>query len=172
VERHSSPLVAASRPRWDDLIINQAVKSGQGRQTVTVNVSHPTLKFNQSGNATYDLFNPADPITAAKAFTMNFVVQVQAAITNVRTNPAAPSGGQSYQVVFDFVPPTASIRYTITGTDGFSRTETLPGNGTDATVTGGSIPGGAKGVTDTIVADMLIGGNKVGSSTPISITFR
>ena len=156
----------------DDLIISKAVESGRGRQNVNIAISHPTLKFNQNTTVTYDLFNPADPITAAKAFTASFVVQVEAAITNVRTSPAAPSGGQSYSVIFDFVPPTASIQYTVTGDDGFSRPETLAGDGTNTTVTGTPIPGGAIGVTDTIVADILLNGAKVGSSTPISLTFR
>ncbi len=156
----------------DDLILNAAVSSGQGQQKVTVNVSHPTLNIVGSGDQSYDLFNTSDPVTSAGSFTMILAAQTEASILNVRTSPPAPSAGQSYSVTFDFIPPSADIRYTITGTDGFSKTETLTGDGTTGTVTGTSIPGGAANVTDSITADILVGGSAVGSATPISITFR
>ncbi len=156
----------------DDLILNAAVSSGQGQQTVTVNVSHPTLNIVGSGTQSYDLFNTGDPVTSTGSFTMILAAQTEASILNVRTSPPAPAAGSTYSVSFDFIPPSASIRYTISGSDGYTKTETLTGDGTTGTVTGTSIPGGAANVTDSITADILVGGAEVGSATPISITFR
>lgn len=155
-----------------DLIMASAVKSGLGRQTVNISAAHPTMSFFAATTVQYDLFNVSDPITQSGSFERTFDVDVEAAIAGIRTIPTAPAAHQSYRVEFMFYPPSASIRYTITGTDGFSFGETLTGDGKSGVVTGDSIPGGADTVRDTIVADILLDGIKVGSSTPITIAFH
>lgn len=168
----ASLLATGANYACDDLILTAAAQSGQGRQSVNIQADIPSLNQGAATVVQYDLFNPADPIAAAKTFSTAVTISVNATITDVRTVPTAPAAGESYSVVFSFVPANASVSYTISGTDAFSFSETLTGDGVSGMVTGSSIPGGAQGVTDAIVAQILVNGSAVGSSTQIAITFH
>ncbi len=98
--------------------------------------------------------------------------EVDAQVLDIGTSPAAPAASQSYQIIFTIAPLGASVRWSVSGSDGFSTSGVATADPNTNVAVSTSIPGGAEGVSDTLTAQVEINGVPVGPELSEPFTFR